>query len=64
MAKSLENTYASDAGYMNCIKVGLIGHMQGYAPQISVEFARKTLGSEVRPSFIEVEEMLQNLPTP
>jgi chemotaxis protein MotA len=35
--------------------------MQGYAPQVSVEFARKTLGSNVRPSFGEVEEMIQTI---
>ncbi len=63
MAKSLENILAADANYLNCIKAGLMGHMQGYAPQISVEFARKTLGSGVRPTFMEVEEMIQNLPT-
>ncbi|MBC8239153.1 MAG: flagellar motor stator protein MotA [Alphaproteobacteria bacterium] len=63
MSKSLENILAADSNYLNCIKAGLMGHMQGYAPQISVEFARKTLGSGVRPTFIEVEEMIQNLPT-
>jgi len=47
---------------MACIKVGIIGHMQGYAPQVSVEFARKTLAGHIRPTFAEVEEMTQNLP--
>ena len=64
MAKSLENTFAANSGYMACIKAGLMGHMQGYAPQISVEFARKTLPSNLKPTFAEVEEMIQNLPTP
>ncbi len=62
MASNLGATYAADAHYMQCIKVALIGHMQGYAPQVSVEFARKTLAPDVRPSFAEVEEMVQNLP--
>jgi len=56
MAKALEATYAADAKYMECIKVGIVAHMQGYAPQVSVEFARKVLGSDVRPSFAEVED--------
>ena len=47
---------------MKCIKIALIGHMQGYAPQVSVEFARKTLASEMRPTFAEVEEILENIP--
>jgi len=63
MGKSVENTFNADANYLSCIKTAIIGHMQGYAPQISVEFARKSLGSEVRPSFAEVEEMLENLPS-
>jgi chemotaxis protein MotA len=63
MGKALENSYGADASYLNCIKTAIIGHMQGYAPQISVEFARKSLPSEFRPTFTEVEEMLGNLPT-
>lgn len=63
MGKSMENSYTADSSYLNCIKTAIIGHMQGYAPQISVEFARKSLPSEFRPTFAEVEEMLGNLPT-
>ncbi|MBC8337203.1 MAG: flagellar motor stator protein MotA [Rhodospirillales bacterium] len=63
MGKSIESAFAADTSYLNCIKTAIIGHMQGYAPQISVEFARKTLTSDVRPTFAEVEEMIGNLPT-
>jgi len=62
MASSLGAIYAADGHYMQCIKIALIGHMQGYAPQVSVEFARKSLSGEVRPTFAEVEDILQNLP--
>jgi chemotaxis protein MotA len=62
IAASLQATYNADAHYMVCIKVGLMGHMQGYAPQVSVEFARKCLASNNRPTFAEVEDMTQNLP--
>lgn len=64
IGNSLANVHAADASYLACIKSGLVGHMQGYAPQISVEFARKSLPSDVRPTFAEVEEMIQNLPAP
>ena len=63
MGKSLENTFESDSHYLGCIKIALIGHMQGYAPQVSVEFARKSLASDVRPTFAKVEDMLSNLPS-
>jgi len=59
MATSLEKSFADDAAYMECIKVALLAHMQGYAPQVSVEFARKILHGRVRPTFAEVEEALE-----
>ena len=62
MGKSMESAYNAEAHYLNAIKIGIIAHMQGYAPQVSVEFSRKSLASEVRPSFAEVEEMIGNLP--
>jgi chemotaxis protein MotA len=62
MAASVANSFAADAQYMACIKAGLMGHIQGYAPQVSVEFARKTLGSTVRPTFAEIEELVSNAP--
>lgn len=63
MASSMGAAFSADAAYMTCIKAAIIGHMQGYAPQVSVEFARKCLSSTNRPTFAEVEEMIQNLPT-
>ena len=59
IAKSLEQTFDAESRYLQCAKVGIIAHMQGYAPQVSVEFARKALNSNVRPTFTEVEEMIQ-----
>ncbi len=50
--------------YLKVIKAGLIGHMQGYAPQISVEMARKTIGPEARPSFAKVDIACNNLTIP
>lgn len=38
-----------------CIKTTLLASMQGYAPQVAVEFGRKVLYSNVRPTFIELE---------
>lgn len=63
IAGSVEQSFNADSSYLTCIKTGIIAHMQGYAPQVSIEFARKTLNSNVRPTFSEVEEMVQNLPS-
>jgi chemotaxis protein MotA len=42
-----------------CIKVVLLAAMSGYAPQVAIEFGRKVLFSDVRPSFRELEEELK-----
>ncbi|MEO5337658.1 MAG: flagellar motor stator protein MotA [Magnetospirillum sp. WYHS-4] len=62
IGRNLEAVFNADHHYMKCIKAAVIAHMQGYAPQVSVEFARKTLSSNVRPTFAEVEEMVSSLP--
>lgn len=60
MAKNLENYADSDGKYYECIKAGILAHLQGSAPVVSVEFARKALFSHDRPSFLEVEEAVNN----
>jgi chemotaxis protein MotA len=62
LAASLSNIIEADAKYYQCIKAGLLAHVAGHPPAIAVEFARKTLSSDVRPSFAELEETFGNLP--
>ena len=64
MAKSIENTFNAEGHYLDCIKTALIAYVQGYAPQIAVEFARKTLTGKNRPSFGELDEALQSVQLP
>ncbi len=46
-----------DAGKeYQCIKTTLLASMQGYAPQVAIEFGRKVLFSGDRPSFSELEQ--------
>ncbi|MFY7855952.1 MAG: flagellar motor stator protein MotA, partial [Rubrivivax sp.] len=40
---------------LQCIKTTLLASMQGYAPQVAIEFGRKVLYSTARPTFIELE---------
>jgi chemotaxis protein MotA len=39
----------------SCVKVTLLASMNGYAPQVAVEFGRKVLYSTERPTFQELE---------
>ena len=40
---------------LQCIKTTLLASMQGYAPQVAIEFGRKVLFSPDRPTFAELE---------
>lgn len=64
IASGLKAIYEAEGKYYQCIKVALLAHMNGYAPSVSVEFARKALYSHLRPTFYEVEEAVQALPSP
>lgn len=64
MSNSLKAILEAEGKYMVCLKVGLLAHLQGFAPSISIEYARKALLSEVRPTFAEVEEATSALPAP
>lgn len=50
--------------YYKAIKISMIAFLNGAAPQVAVEFGRKFLPHDVQPSFMELEEKLNELPTP
>ncbi|RBQ34308.1 flagellar motor stator protein MotA [Rahnella aquatilis] len=56
LASVLRQKSAEQIKMLQCIKVTLLSSMNGYAPQIAVEFGRKTLFSSERPTFVELEE--------
>ena len=62
IAAKAQATFDAEAKYLQCIKVGILAHMHGSAPAVSVEFARKALLSNDRPTFYEVEEAVAELP--
>jgi chemotaxis protein MotA len=42
-----------------CIKVTLLASMQGYSPAVAIEFGRKVLYANDRPSFQELEKQVK-----
>jgi chemotaxis protein MotA len=62
MAQSLRNIFEAESKYYLSLKAGLLAHIGGQPPVMAVEFARKALMSEVRPTFKEVEEATASLP--
>ncbi|HSR72388.1 MAG TPA: flagellar motor stator protein MotA [Kiloniellales bacterium] len=61
LASALNNIIIADSRFYTCMKAGILAHIAGHPPAISVEFARKTLSSDVRPGFLELEEAFETL---
>ena len=57
LAGSLEQRVQDDGRYEQCIKAGVIAMYKGMPPAIAVEFARRVLPHDVRPSFEETEKL-------
>ena len=63
-ANSLKALYDQEGKIFACIKAALIAYLNGHAPAIAVEFARKASPTHLRPSFYDVEAKLGELPAP
>ncbi|MBU6459482.1 MAG: flagellar motor stator protein MotA [Proteobacteria bacterium] len=59
LSSAIEYKVHESTKFFQCIKVTLLASLNGYAPQIAVEFGRKVLFSTERPSFSELEEHVQ-----
>lgn len=62
IAQVLGAVHDAETKYYGCMKAGMLAYLNGYAPAVCVEFARKALESDVRPTFYEVEEAVSELP--
>lgn len=60
VAKRLEHHYAAEGRFYMVLKAGLLANCRGLPPQVSVEFARRSIAPSDRPSFKELEEVLKN----
>src|SRR4029453_13800575 len=56
IASNLEARVDSEAFYCICIKAGLLALYKGNPPAIAIEFPRRVLPHDVRPSFNETEQ--------
>lgn len=64
VASAIKQVFDAEGKIFLCIKAGLLAHVSGYAPAISVEFARKSISEKLRPGFTELEEEVSKLPNP
>ncbi|MFA6313519.1 MAG: flagellar motor stator protein MotA [Sterolibacterium sp.] len=59
IASQLEQKAEESGKIFQCIKMVLLASMNGYAPQVAVEFGRKVLYSTERPGFVELENEMK-----
>ncbi|MES2985324.1 MAG: flagellar motor stator protein MotA [Pseudomonadota bacterium] len=62
IATKLNQVYEQDFTFYQIIRSVLVSHLQGNAPQVSVEIGRGNIPSIYQPKFSEMETLLQNLP--
>jgi chemotaxis protein MotA len=60
LATAMEHNAREEAKFYECVKVCLMAAVNGYNPQVAVEFGRKVMYASVRPSFSELEEHIKN----
>jgi len=60
MGNAMAAQVEEEAKLYESIKICILATLNGYTPQIAVEFGRKVLFSHVRPGFIELEDYIKN----
>ncbi len=53
---ALNHQAREETKFLECIKICILATLNGYTPQVAVEFGRKALYSTERPGFLELEE--------
>lgn len=61
ISKNLEALAAEDHQFLMMLKVILVAFVRGEAPQVAVEFGRRVIPHQVRPSFAEVDTAMSKV---
>ena len=61
LATAMEARAEQDARIYESVKTALLACLRGYNPKIALEFARKTVPSNLRPGFSEFEQHLKSV---
>ena len=57
LAASLEHRVNEELNMDHCVKAGILAIHKGFAPAIAIEFARRVIPDDVRPTFEETETL-------
>ncbi|MEX1198450.1 MAG: flagellar motor stator protein MotA [Pseudohongiellaceae bacterium] len=61
LASRIEHQVSEAIKMLQCMRVTLLASLNGYAPQLAVEFGRKALHAAERPSFTELEDHVRSV---
>jgi chemotaxis protein MotA len=62
IAAAMESRAHEEGKAFEVVKMALVASVRGYPPQVAVEFARKLLFADVRPTFSDLESHLKGKP--
>jgi len=62
IASAMEHKASEEGKAFEVVKMALVASVRGYAPPVAIEFARKLLKSDVRPTFGDLEAELKGKP--
>ncbi len=60
IANAMSYIAEDESKFIEVIKVSLLASLNGYSPQVAIEFGRKVIYSTERPGFLELEEFVKN----
>ncbi len=60
LASNIEHGFENELRYLETIKACVVAYAKGNPPMIAVEIARRTIFSDERPSFSELENFIRN----
>ncbi len=61
LGMALNHQAREETKFLECIKVCILATLNGYTPQVAVEFGRKVLYSTDRPGFLELEDHIKQV---
>lgn len=59
IGRNLENRTLAEQRYLNCIKATILAFVKGAPPVIAIEYGRRAIDPDFRPTFQEAEEALK-----
>jgi len=59
ISSAMENRATEEGKAFELVKMALVANVRGYPPAVAIEFARKLLSADVRPSFVDLESHLK-----